>query len=138
MAKNTAEVLEVEDSLIQDEADELVSLVEDDQDETEEDETLSTKDVAKEVGTTPKTLRRFLRAQVRAAGGQVGVHTPGQGGRYAFGPEEIEGIKAQFAEWMTQKEAAKAAREAAAEEIASSHDSETEVDDADELEELEV
>jgi hypothetical protein len=104
-------------------------------DEVETVESLSTKDVASQVGTDPKTLRRFLRASVRAAGGTVGEDTPGQGGRYSFVQEDVEGIKAQFSEWLQAREAAKEARAKAQAEIAEDEIEEL-VDD--EVEELEV
>ena len=79
---------------------------------------LTTAEVAAELDTTPKTLRRFLRADVKANGGQVGVDTPGKGKRYSFEKGEISKMRKQFVKWqkaqadLRAERAAKAAEEA--------------------------
>lgn len=50
----------------------------------------STKDIAAELGVSPRNLRKFLRH----AG--VGV---GQGSRYEFDSADLERIRARFAAW---------------------------------------
>jgi deoxyribodipyrimidine photolyase-like uncharacterized protein len=78
---------------------------------------LNTKQVAKACGTDPKTLRRFLRSTVKAAGGTVGEDTPGQGGRYSFDEDEVETIKVGFEAWLAAKSQKTAKVEEAEEEI---------------------
>jgi hypothetical protein len=70
---------------------------------TEETKTLSAKQVAHEIGTTGKVLRSFIRSEVRANGGVVGVDTPGSGGTYKFQESEIEEIRARFEAWQNAK-----------------------------------
>lgn len=68
---------------------------------------MSTKDVAAELETTPRSLRKFLRK----AG--LGV---GQGSRYAFDADDMDKIRARYDAYLAEKaaavEAAKVAREA--------------------------
>lgn len=66
---------------------------------------LSAKDVAAQIGTDPKTFRRFVRAHVKNIGGAVGVDTPGRGGRYAFDADEIGAIADAFNAWRTSANA---------------------------------
>lgn len=66
---------------------------------------LNTTEMAEKLGTTPKTLRRFLRADVKASGGEVGVDTPGKGKRYTFEKNEVSKIRKQFAEWQAAQKA---------------------------------
>jgi predicted transcriptional regulator len=89
--------------------------------------TLTTKEVAEQVGCSPKTLRKFLRFQAKEAGGEVGVDTPGKGKRYSFEPKEVKSIKKQYADWSAAQAAARAARLAALAE-----ESEVENDESDE------
>lgn len=56
----------------------------------ETEETLTVKEVAEEIGTTGRLLRRFIRSLVVEAGGKVGEDTPGKGKRYAFSREEAD------------------------------------------------
>lgn len=56
--------------------------------------TMSTKDVAAELDTTPRTLRKFLR--------KCGLGV-GQGSRYAFDAESLEGLRTRYAEWLAAK-----------------------------------
>jgi predicted transcriptional regulator len=55
-------------------------------------ELLTVKEVAEEIGTTGRLLRRFLRAEVVEAGGKVGEDTPGKGKRYSFTREEANDL----------------------------------------------
>lgn len=58
--------------------------------EETEVETLTVKEVALEIGTTGRLLRRFIRSEVVDAGGTVGEETPGKGGRYSFTRDEAD------------------------------------------------
>lgn len=57
------------------------------------DAQLTSAQVAAEVGTDSKTLRRFLRATPEWA-------NPGSGGRYAFARSDVAKIKKQFPKWV--------------------------------------
>jgi predicted transcriptional regulator len=62
-------------------------------------QTLTATEVATELGTNPRTFRRFLRAEVRSAGGEVGKDTPGKGKRYSFTAKEVSGLRERFQAW---------------------------------------
>lgn len=53
---------------------------------------LTAREVADQVGTDPKTLRRFLRADVT-------YNNPGSGGRYVFKESDVPTIKKRFDAW---------------------------------------
>lgn len=65
-------------------------------------ETLTTKDVAAELDTDPRTLRKFLRSEVEQAGGMVGENTPGKGGRWGFERKELRDLRRRFARWTAE------------------------------------
>lgn len=56
--------------------------------------TMSTKDIASQLDTTPRSLRKFLRKQ------GLGV---GQGSRYAFDPEDLDQLRERYAAWVAAK-----------------------------------
>lgn len=60
---------------------------------------LTTRDVAERLGTDPRTLRVFLRATSQGVG---------SGARYAFTTKDVAPMKAKFAKWVAEREAAKA------------------------------
>ncbi|MGU3651199.1 hypothetical protein [Mycolicibacterium sp. A43C] len=62
--------------------------------------TLTTREVADKVGTDPKTLRVFLRAS-------KDYEAVGSGSRYAFTARDVAPMKARFAKWLAEREAAK-------------------------------
>lgn len=64
------------------------------------DTTLTTADIAKKLGTTGRTLRRYLRSQ------EEGV---GTGKRYEFTSDDLTDIKKGFAAWRKEVEASKGA-----------------------------
>lgn len=84
--------------------------------------TLSAKEVAAELGTDGRTLRKFLRSSASP------ITPVGQGNRYAIKRGEVKAIRKGFTAWLE----AKAAKAAAAAEEASNEAA------ADEVEELEV
>jgi hypothetical protein len=90
--------------------------------------TLTVKEVAAQLGTDGRELRKFLRARVVEAGGTVGEDTPGKGRRYQpFTAKEVTQLTKAFRAW----EAAKASKKAKAEEA----EVDTEVEEDDEISE---
>lgn len=79
--------------------------------------TLSAKEVATELGTDARSLRKFLRSEAKSKGGVIGVDTPGKGKRYAILASKVKAMKPRFAAWAEAqakiRAEAKAAREAA-------------------------
>lgn len=72
--------------------------------ETEVSETLTVKELAEEIGTTGRLLRRFIRSQVVEAGGVVGEDTPGKGKRYSFTRGEADELKELYSASLTTEE----------------------------------
>lgn len=95
--------------------------------------TLTVKEVADQLDTDPRTLRKFLRKEVRDAGGKVGEDTPGKGGRYALEAKQVTQLRKRFAAWEVKESEARSQRAAAraAEKAA-------EADDAEDIEETEA
>lgn len=56
-------------------------------------ENLSAKQVAKELDTNPRTLRKFLREHLEKE------YLPGQGGRYVFFRKDLPKLKKAFKAW---------------------------------------
>ena len=79
--------------------------------------TITTTELATELDTTPRTLRKFLRSDAKARN----AATPGKGSRYAIEKREVRALAKRFAAWGEAQAAAKAQRDADAE-------SETETD----------
>src|SRR6478752_2385677 len=90
--------------------------------------TLTTAQLAEEIGTTPKYLRKFLRADARSK--DAGDTLPGKGGRYAIDRSKVKGLKTRFVKWDAAEKDALAARAAAADAQANAD----EVIDTDEVE----
>jgi hypothetical protein len=67
--------------------------------------TLSAKEVAEKLETDARTFRKFIRSEVKAAGGEVGVDTPGKGKRYVFEAKEINGLRKRFSAWDEARKA---------------------------------
>lgn len=55
----------------------------------------TTAQVAEKLDTTPRTLRKFLRADAKANE----AATPGKGSRYAIEGKELASLKKRFATW---------------------------------------
>ncbi|GAA3829081.1 hypothetical protein GCM10022380_54570 [Amycolatopsis tucumanensis] len=87
-------------------------------------ETLTTKQVAEALDTTPRELRVFLRASEH-------YDNAGSGGRYAFQAKDLGPMKTRFTTWKKEREEA---RKAAAEKAAA----EAQADDAETTEEAET
>lgn len=80
----------------------------------------TTAEVAEKFGTTPRTLRKFLRSDARANGAADTL--PGKGSRYAIEGKALAPMKKRFTAWQVAQAEAKAARaqeaaEAAADEV---------------------
>lgn len=67
-----------------------------------------------------REVRKFLRADTVAAGGTVGIDTPGKGGRYTLELKapEVKAMAKRFAAWQVAEAEAKAARAALKESLA--------------------
>lgn len=63
-------------------------------------EIMSAKDVAGEIGVSPKAFRRFVREYVRSNG--AGDTLPGRGGRYAFEADNLDAIADAYHAWATR------------------------------------
>jgi predicted transcriptional regulator len=72
----------------------------------------TTAEVAEKFGTTPRTLRKFLRADARANG--QGDTLPGKGSRYAIEGKALAPLKKRFAAWQVAQAEAAAKRAAEA------------------------
>jgi len=72
----------------------------------------TTAQVAEKFATTPRTLRKFLRADARAAG--KGDTLPGKGSRYGIEGKELKGLQGRFNRWQAAEAAARAERAAKA------------------------
>ncbi|MGH9904835.1 MAG: hypothetical protein ACRD8U_04520 [Pyrinomonadaceae bacterium] len=86
--------------------------------------TLTPKELAKELDTDPRTVRKFLRS--KASG--LNADAPGKGGRWAIESKKVRGLKGKFSKWMELEVLARNAAKAAA-------DTEV-IDDAPEVEEI--
>jgi hypothetical protein len=58
---------------------------------------LTTKEIADDLGTDSKTLRKFLRSHLPKE------DQPGQGGRYAFEKKDLPGLKKAWLKWSESK-----------------------------------
>jgi predicted transcriptional regulator len=65
--------------------------------------TLTVKEAAQQIGTTPRTLRIFLRHEAKQAGGTVGEDTPGKGGRYVLEQRQMKALEQRFVSWLEAK-----------------------------------
>jgi predicted transcriptional regulator len=83
--------------------------------------TITTTELATELNTTPRTLRKFLRADAK----ERNAATPGKGSRYAIEKREVAPLRKRFAKWNAAMLEARAAAAAAAADDANS---ETETD----------
>jgi len=68
----------------------------------------TTADVADKFGTTPRTLRKFLRAD--AKGRDAADTLPGKGSRYAIEGKALKALQGRFTKWQAAEAAARAAR----------------------------
>lgn len=68
--------------------------------------TITTAEFALEIEATPKTARKFLRADYR----ERGIETPGKGSRWAIERRELKGLKTRYAKWAAAEAEARARR----------------------------
>lgn len=64
---------------------------------------MTTTELAAELDTTPRTLRKFLRDDFAARD----AATPGKGARYAIPRRELRSLRPRFAQWVEARDAAK-------------------------------
>lgn len=87
----------------------------------------TTTEVAEKLETTPRTLRKFLRADARSRNAADSL--PGKGSRYSIEGKDIAPLKKRFKVWAAAEAEARAAR---AQEKAAAANAEVEVDTDDE------
>lgn len=87
--------------------------------------TITPTELAEEIGTTPRTVRKFLRSE-QGKGTKVG-----KGARWAIEKREVAALKKRFTKWFADEAKARAeratARAAAAETAA--NEAETDIED---------
>lgn len=88
--------------------------------------TITTAELAAELGTTPRTTRKFLRADFRGRG--QGDSLPGKGSRYAIEKREVAALKKRYTKWAAAEAQARAERAAKAAEEAKATAQEVEED----------
>ena len=76
----------------------------------------TTAEVAEKFGTTPRTLRKFLRSDAKAQGTTDAL--PGKGSRYTIEGKQLASLKKRFTAWKAEEAEARAARAAKAAEEA--------------------
>lgn len=85
----------------------------------------TTAQVAEKFDTTPRTLRKFLRADARS--NDRGDTLPGKGSRYAIEGKDLKGLKTRFSAWQVAEAKARAERAAkAAKDAEDAADADTE------------
>ena len=89
----------------------------------------TTAEVAEKFDTTPRTLRKFLRADARAK--DAADSLPGKGSRYAIEGKDLAGLKKRFATWQVAQAEERKARAEKAVEAA------TEVEEIEDLDDME-
>ena len=62
---------------------------------------ITATELATEIGTTPREVRKFLRADAKAQNAQ----TPGKGSRYAIERKQVVSLKKRFAAWDEARKA---------------------------------
>lgn len=62
---------------------------------------LTTTDIAAELNTTPRNLRKFLRFDAK----ERGIETPGKGSRYSIPRKELRSLRTRFAKWESAQNA---------------------------------
>ena len=62
--------------------------------------TMTTTEIAADLDTTPRTLRKFLRADAK----ERGTETPGKGSRYAIEKRDMRALRSRFAKWVAANE----------------------------------
>lgn len=86
----------------------------------------TTAEVAEKFGTTPRTLRKFLRSDARSNG--TADSLPGKGSRYAIEGKQLAPLKKRFTAWQVQQAEERAARAQAAADEAREVDEATDED----------
>ena len=79
--------------------------------------TLTVKEVAEQLGTDGRTLRKFLRHEATEAGGTIGEDTPGKGGRYSLEARSVKGLQKRFDLWSAARKTSATETESDTEEV---------------------
>ena len=87
----------------------------------------TTSQVAEKFDTTPRTLRKFLRADARSNDNADSL--PGKGSRYAIEGKDLKALKTRFNKWQAAEAEARAERAAKAAQDAAEAVEADEVDD---------
>jgi predicted transcriptional regulator len=66
--------------------------------------TITANELATELDTTPREVRKFLRADAKAQG----TATPGKGARYQIERKQVASLKKRFAKWDEARKAPEA------------------------------
>lgn len=90
---------------------------------------ITTAELATELHTDPRTVRKFLRADAR----ERGVDIPGKGSRWSIEKREVRALRSRFAKWSEAQEQARQERAAKVEDAP-----ETAPEAVDEVEALET
>lgn len=96
----------------------------------------TTAQVAEKFETTPRTLRKFLRADARANDNADSL--PGKGSRYAIEGKQLAPMKKRFTAWKVAEAEARAARAEKAAADAKADADETETDEPTDTELAEI
>lgn len=70
---------------------------------------MNTTELAAELNTTPRNLRKFLRSDARAADQPIA----GKGSRWTIEPKKVPAMRKRFTAWQAAQVEAKAKRDAA-------------------------
>lgn len=74
---------------------------------------MNTTEVASELNTTARNLRKFLRSDARANGNPIA----GKGSRWTIERKQLASLRKRYAAWQKAQDEAKAKRDAAAAEV---------------------
>lgn len=75
--------------------------------------TITATELASELGTTGREVRKFLRADAKAKN----IPTPGKGARYAIEKKQIASLRKRFTAWDEARKAPKPDAEVDAPEV---------------------
>lgn len=61
--------------------------------------TMTPKEIAQELDTDPRTVRKFLRSDAK----ERGIETPGKGSRWAIEKRELRSMRTRFNKWVAAR-----------------------------------
>lgn len=62
--------------------------------------TRTIKEIAADWEVSPRSIRKFLRSEIRSQGGTIGEDSPGKGGRYAIEARSLKSLKRRYFAWI--------------------------------------